>query len=186
MDFDELRRRDLGITFHVDTNFLDAPGRSACYLRAMADAHRIHLCIATVGTRELEGASDPEVSDLATGMAVALEAAVSGESRRDEAVYATEIDGEQLEAIRQILAPGGSDSARARTLRDAIHLQTAIRYASDGFITRDRRDILRRANALRPFVRVYDIETAAKIVRLRRRGQRITDRSVPISPLPNG
>lgn len=176
MEFDELRRRDFGITFHIDTNVLDAPGRSACYLRAMADAHRIHLCIATVGPRELEGASDPEVRDLATRMTVPFEAMVLGESQLDYSVLASETDVQQLEEIRQILAPSGIASARDNTLRDAIHLQTAIRYASDGFVTRDSRDILRRADALRPLIHVYDIETAARLVRLRRRGQRFTNR----------
>lgn len=176
MDFDELGSRDLGITFHIDTNVLDAPGRSSFYLRAMADAHRIHLCIATVGPRELEEASDPEVRDLASGMTVALEVMVLGESQLDYSVLASEADVSQLAAIRHILAPSGAESARSNTLRDAIHLQTALRYGADGFITQDHRDILRRADALRPLIPVYDIESAARLVRLRRRGQRITDR----------
>jgi hypothetical protein len=180
MDLDELRLRDLGITFHVDTGFLGTvgqrPSRAACYLREMARANRIRLRIASVGPRELEGSANPEVRDLATDMTIALEAGVWGESSWKSAVFASDADADELEAIHQILAPGGTESARARTLRDAIHLQTAVRYAADGFVTTDVRHILNRTEALRPLIPVYSIEQAALIVRRRRRGQRITVR----------
>ena len=88
----------------------------------------------------------------------------------------SEQDSEQLHEILDILVQFGRE--RDRMLNDARHLQNAIRYAADSFVTRDR-FLLNRSDEIfeRYPLRIVTPEQAADLVRrLAQRAEGRTDR----------
>ena len=161
--FEELSILDLHIHFFVDTNFPDDPSVAATYLRKMRDDHRVRLTLASVGEEELNKSRDLSVRDLATDHDVALGVGLDGETRWGRGADASDEDARQQAAILAILTSTGAGEEKMRN--DARHLQTALRYVVDKFITRDG-GILNKAEVLADEfgLKVMEPEAAAALV----------------------
>ena len=118
---------------------------------------------ASVGEEELNKSIDQDVRDLAAGQDVALGIGTYGETRWGQGAYASDEDVGQQAAILAILTSSGAGEAKMRN--DARHLQTAMRYGVDKFITRDH-GILNKAEALAAEfgLKVMEPESAALLV----------------------
>jgi hypothetical protein len=147
----------LGLRFYFDTNFVDDQTPAAMELRSLHDAGWIGLQRTDTVDTELAGDEDEErrTALLATSAEYveSFGPGIVGHSRTNHAVTASVDDRVRLNAVYAILFPGSdrrdSSTGRARgKLRDAMHVATAIRYGADGFITRDRRDLLRKADQI--------------------------------------
>ncbi len=98
--------------------------------------HRIPILRGLGSNEEARGASDETVREHGGLQDMSFSPGILGRSRYGESVYASEQDSEQLHEILDILVQFGRE--RDRMLNDARHLQNAIRYAADSFVTRDR------------------------------------------------
>jgi hypothetical protein len=150
-------RERLGLRFFFDTNFIGDASPDAEQLRRYHRDGWINLQRTDTVDTELAGTQEPGHRERllaeSGGYIESLGPGVLDHSRLDRAVLGTERDQQCLDRMLAILAPdtnpAASTGGRAkRKVRDAMHLCTAIRYGGTGFITRDQRDILRRAAAI--------------------------------------
>jgi len=148
-DSGQLNRASL--SFYIDTNIIDATDDASVFLRRLNDEAWVYLQRTDVMDTELASAPADKWASLTGASSTypeALGPGVWGHSRWDHAVWGNEDDGERIERVRQILH-GSATGARKGTnhLRDAMHIATAIRYGSDGFVTHDSR-ALKKAQAI--------------------------------------
>ena len=126
----------------LDTNVLPADD--------LVEAARELDCdfaVVTVTEREVEGT--PFEVHLRP-FAVIPESAVYGEARYGAAIYASEISGEALQTLLDILSNGSFPRSRANLskgergqLRDALILEAHIRDGRNIFVTNDERAFIR-------------------------------------------
>lgn len=148
----------LGQGFVVDTNIVDDPAPATAELKRLHETGWIDLRRTDTLDEELNTRQDPEHRDeLLAASEPYVEhqgPVVLDQSRLDHSVWGSEGDAEHLDEVYGLLFPGSDrhdlSTPRAhRKLRDARHVATAIRYAADAFITRDERDLVRKADATR-------------------------------------
>lgn len=145
----------LGFRFALDTNiFGRSSDGSEFRLIEAARYGWIDLAKGDAADTELEGT--PNLDDRER---LLLESApfiellgpfVLNHSRLDYAVLGSDSDKKRLDEVISVLF--GDDDPRlpgakrgTQRLRDAMHVETAKRYGCTGLITRDRKDLLRRA-----------------------------------------
>jgi hypothetical protein len=147
----------LGLRFYFDTNFVDDATPAAIELRALHSAGWIGLQRTDTVDTELAGDADgarrTNLLAKSTEFVESFGPLVWDHSRWDSAVWGSDDDSARLNAVYAILFPGSDRAASGtrrsqRKLRDAMHVATAIRYGADGFITRDHRDLLRKAKQI--------------------------------------
>jgi hypothetical protein len=123
-----------------------------------------------------------QLEDLALGYAEYHGPLVLGHSRLGSAVLGSPEDRERLERVFAALVPGTDlKSARTQDVRDAMNVATAIRYGTNGFITRDGigkdRGVLHSARAIRAAFDDFSIlspeQALAFVERMMRRWQAI-------------
>jgi hypothetical protein len=124
----------------LDTNVIETDG-----LVEAAQGQGFELSRITVTDREVEGT---QYQVHLAGLGKVAETAVWGESRWDEAVWAS--GDSSLEKILQIISNGSFPRTREslsaghrRQLRDAMILDAHIRQSRDIFVTNDRKGFIR-------------------------------------------
>jgi hypothetical protein len=146
-----------GLTFAIDNHIVDGTTPAEVELRRLHTEGWIELVLTDV-TRTEWVAADPEkrqqLEDLAIGYAEYHGPAVWGHFRWGSAVWGGAEDRERLERVFAALVPGTDlKSGRAQDVRDAMNVATAIRYGTNGFITRDGigkdRGVLHSAGAIK-------------------------------------
>jgi len=128
----------LGIRWAIDTNIIDDESPATSGLIELLTGGWIDLQTTdTVGT-EIAGtriAPLPEFEQLPE----AFGPLVLGHSRFGSSVFGTAEDSARIDQVLAIVhASANRRTARKQHLRDAMHISTAIRYAMNGFITRDK------------------------------------------------
>jgi len=100
---------------------------------------------------------------------------VAGHSRAGSTVLGGEADLDLMDELRAVIRPGITDWTKVRRqhTRDVMHVHTAIRSGADGFVTDDQA-LLKKAEALRAYIRVWTPRKAAQIAMKRLRNYRIT------------
>jgi hypothetical protein len=155
---DDARRENrTGLTFAIDNHIVDGTTPAEIELRRVHTEGWIELVLTDV-TRTEWLAANPDkrqqLEDLALGYAEYHGPVVLGHSRLGSTVLGSAEDRERLERVFAALVPGTDfKSARTQDVRDAMNVATAIRYGTNGFITRDGigkdRGILHGAYAIR-------------------------------------
>lgn len=131
-------RNRLGIRWAIDTNIIDDTSSAVADLMKLRDHGWISLQVTdTVGTEIAGTLVDPlpQVEMLPE----AFGPMVLGHSRLGSAVLGTAEDSQRLDRVLAIVhSSARRPTARRQHIRDAMHIATAIRYAMNGFITRDK------------------------------------------------
>jgi hypothetical protein len=147
----------LGVILYFDVNFVDDESPAARELRRYYSEGWIMLMRSDTLDTELEGTQDEakrlELLAAAQPYIESLGPAVFGSSRFDHSVFGNENDDARLDRVYSILFPNSdrrddSPKRARRKIRDAMHVATAIRYGGNGFVTRDRHDLLRKSDAI--------------------------------------
>lgn len=144
----------LGVRFYFDNNFVTDDSLAAAALRRYHDEGWIDLWRTDTLDTELADAKDSErLMNESSRYVESLGPAVWGHSRWGHSVFASEEDAKRIDHVFAILFPGSdrhdlSTGRARRKLRDAMHVATAIRYGANGFITRDKRDLVRKSDAI--------------------------------------
>lgn len=128
----------LGIRWALDTNIIDDTSLATAGLVDLLQGGWIALQVTdTVGT-EISGARIEPLPGLAL-IPEAFGPLVLDHSRLGSSVLGTDDDSHRLDRVLAIVHPAAVRSgARRQHLRDAMHIATAIRYAMNGFVTRDK------------------------------------------------
>jgi hypothetical protein len=129
----------LGLRWALDTNIIDDSSEAtAGLIELLTDGWIALQTTDTVGT-EIAGtkiACLPEFEQLPE----AFGPLTFGHSRWGSSVLGTPEDSDRIDRVLTIVHPTAERATtRKQHLRDALHISTAIRYAMDGFITRDQR-----------------------------------------------
>jgi hypothetical protein len=127
-------------------------------LRELHEGGWISLARTDTVDTELGGkADDEERAELlrqSSGYIESLGPMVLGSSRWGHGVFSNKEDSNRIDAVYAVLFPA-SDRGDVSTkrgqgrLRDAMHVATAMRYGANVLVTRDARDLLRKADAIR-------------------------------------
>jgi len=145
----------LGFRFALDTNIFGRSSSGATFYLIEAARYRwIDLAKGDAADTELEAtpnSDDRERLLLESAPFIELLGPiVLNHSRRNHAVLGSDSDTVSLDKVIRVLF--GDDDPRlpgarraTQRLRDAMHVETAKRYGCSGLITRDRKDLLRRA-----------------------------------------
>jgi hypothetical protein len=141
-----------GLDYYLDVNVLTEASEAMASLRRARAEGWVRLQRTDVMDTELIGAPEEKRGALIAESATYVESLgpwVGGHSRGGQMVGGTEVDETRFSRVFAILKPGIGTPAmgRANDVRDAMHVATAIRYASNGFITRDS-NILRHGPEL--------------------------------------
>ncbi len=170
-----------GLRFIIDTHIIDDTSEAVHRLHELAKQREIQISRSDRMMVEVREAPEEKRGDLASLAAVYdeyLGPAVLGHSLLEHSVIASEQDVGTIRRVFQVLFPQ-QDSAnrRKQNLRDALHIQTAIRYARDAFVTRDRA-LLKADSRMRDAFNGFMIlspEDAVALVeeRIRRRLKRV-------------
>jgi hypothetical protein len=156
-DDDARRENRTGLTFAIDNHIVDGTTPAEIELRRLHTEGWIELVLTDV-TRTEWLAANPEkrrqLEDLAIGYVEYHGPMVLGQSRLGSAVLGSSEDQGRLERVFAALVPGTDlKSGRTQDVRDAMNVATAIRYGTNGFITRDGigkdRGVLHSADAIR-------------------------------------
>ena len=148
----------LGITFCFDTNLVDDRSATMEELRELHRAGWINLT--RTDTVDLELADHPLADKRERLLAESRDYAeyagplTFDHSRWDHAVWGGDTDADRFYLVRKTLFPESDPldetAPRAKQrLRDAKHVDTAIRYGANGLITKDRKDLLSRAEPIK-------------------------------------
>lgn len=139
------------LRFGIDTNFIGDASDAARRLRALEHEGWIALEQSDTVVSELErtepGLRKILLREAASTGNVYFGPMVLGHSRLDSSVLASPDDDERIDAVFRVLFP--DSERRGRKMRDAMHVAAAMRYGMDGFVTRDKRDLLRKAPVIR-------------------------------------
>jgi predicted nucleic acid-binding protein len=136
----------LGLTFHVDTNFVGDESPAAAELRALDADKWIKLQRADALETELLRDEDEErrerLRDEASKYPQVAGPFILNESLLDFGLLASDEDEVRFGDVFDVLFPGTdrcSETSRTASnkRRDAMHISTAIRYGISVFITRD-------------------------------------------------
>jgi hypothetical protein len=147
------------LTFYADVNFLTDSSPAAELLRRARREGWVRLQVTdTVGVelpatgggvpaaRTASGLTPDELHALAREYTESYGPLVLGHSRLGSSVLGSKDDADRIAEVFAILKPKAEWSkTRNNHVRDALHLATAIRYAGDGFITRDQ-NVRKRAD----------------------------------------
>jgi hypothetical protein len=140
----------LGLTFAIDNNIIGNKSDAIQALHLYRGDGWIDIVRADTTETELADAPDDKRYDLLS------EAQEMGEdygvmrldhSRLGSSVLGSTEDDERFDRLFTVLKPGvDRATARRQHLRDVMHVDTAIRYDRDGFITRDE-GLLKKSEA---------------------------------------
>ena len=142
-----------GVRWHLDSNVVDAP--EAEDLRRLLELGWVRLSVGDQA--HAEPMQNPDVYErllpLLETFDVALGIAVLDHSVLDMCVLASEADVERFDRVYKALWPNRDQQADGQKpnkeatnrYRDAMHIDTAIRYGATGFVTEDR-NVLKAAD----------------------------------------
>jgi hypothetical protein len=175
----------LGLWYCVDTNLYDDDHEFVPEMEALRAFDRDGWILLTkTDTVDLELAqhgNDEKRAQLLKASSKHVEhfgAATFDHSRLDHSVVGGPDDQARLDRVIETLFPGddprdvGARRADAR-IRDAKHIDTALRYGAQGLITNDRRDLQSRADEIRDrfngFLIISPAQALAIVDRIKRR-----------------
>jgi hypothetical protein len=154
MDSDQRHENRTGLVFAIDNHIVDGQTAAEIELKRLHTDGWIELILTDVTKTEwLEAKPERQqlLVELAVDYAEYFGPLVLGHSRLGSSVLGSEEDGDRLRRVFGIIFPTRIyEEARQQDLRDAMNVATAIRYAVNGFVTRDQvvlgsRDAIRAA-----------------------------------------
>jgi hypothetical protein len=176
----------LGQTWFIDTNII---GSDLASVRRLIELRRegwLRLVKADMLDTELGGDTNDErrvrLETESADFEELLGPGVWDHSRWDHAVWGSKDDSDLIEAVFATIFPNKSrDATSKNNVRDALHVSTAIRYGADGFVTLDRKGLLKASADVRAAYNgfhIMDPDTAvavaerlvARSLEVRRRG----------------
>ncbi|MGH2657187.1 MAG: hypothetical protein ACRDIZ_10915 [Actinomycetota bacterium] len=130
-----------GLRFTIDTHIVDDPSPAVARLRELASNKEIQFSGSDrilVEIRDAGLGKREELESLAWEHDLFLGPFVLGHSELGRSVLPSDEDVADIRLVFSSLFPTREWSgARKQDIRDALHVQTSIRYARSGFITRD-------------------------------------------------
>jgi hypothetical protein len=145
--------RTLGVRLTLDVHLLDDESSAMTRLRNLHRDGWIHLVRASVMDLETARASDPakraELQRSQDEFVEEIGVWILGQSRLGvDTMAGSDDDGGRWDRLWPVLFPNKDRrSTNDQTVRDAMHIDTAMRYGSNAFLTREKQ-LVARAEAV--------------------------------------
>lgn len=162
-----------GLTFYIDVHIIDDKSAAVAELTRARSEGWIRIQKTDTLDTELMGKQDAvareELLSQSRPFAESLGPWVLGHSRLGHLQLASPDDARRLDELFTILFPGSNrDRPNLQSLRDTMHIATAIKYCADAFITREKRLLNKSDRVLEAHgLRILTPEDAMAVARSR-------------------